>query len=249
LEKFSGEKRAKARSAYIEKKEEALEAIPSGAFHMDFSETGLSDSIIEALHEAKIENAGALVLTARMNPDKILDVPGIGPKTLEKIDEFAEKLSDLVPAEPEPEPEPELEKETEQPVDETEEITAGTEAEAVSDSEEPTAEQQVQEAESVADEKDAKLDSDEEAKEEEPKKQKVEKIKSFEELFKLDLEDLEPTESDSDDFDESASKKKGGKNQKSKKSRTIEFDEDLGMTIAKKKHKRQEDEWSDWEDI
>ena len=239
LEKVSGEKRANKRAAYQEKKKEVLDGIPQAAFDMDLSLSELPDSLIEAIQEAGIESAGNLVLAAQMNPEMILDIPGIGPKTLEKIEEFGERLPELVPEEPEPEIEAEVvpaaETAEDAPEAETEVAqTAEAETEALV-SEEESAETPAQEAKPVD-------EVVEEEEKEEPKK-KVESVKSFEELFKLDLEDIEP---DPEDLDESDSKKKG---KKSKKSRRIEYDEDLGMTVSKKKHKRGDDDWSEWVDI
>lgn len=249
LENFSGEKRASERAAYQARQEEILETIPSGAFKMDLSESGLSDSLIEAINEAGFDNAGKLVLTTRLNPEKVLDITGIGPKTLEKIEEFGSRLPELVPAEPEPEPEPEVI--VEEPAAELDNIEA---------SEETSGAEQEPSAEVIADEavetefKEVVVTPlvDEKQEKEEPKKKKVEKVKSFEELFKLDLEDIEPDEVEEDDFDSDSSSKTGKKpkkSKKSKKSRQIEFDENLGITIAKKKHKRVDGEWRDWEDV
>jgi len=239
-EKFTAEKRAAKRAAYQEKKKEALETIPDAAFDMDLSESELTDSLVDAINEAGIESAGKLVFTARMHPERILEITGIGPKTLEKIEEFGEKLPDLVPAPPEPEPEAEAEtvpEGTEETETADQEVAAAEEAET----ETPVGEE---ESEASAEEVDESVETadEEEEEEEEPKKKKVESVKSFEELFKLELEDLEP---EPEDIDEKSMKK----NKKSKKSRRIEYDEDLGMTISKKKHKRGDDDWSELIDI
>jgi len=239
-EKFTAEKRAAKRAAYQEKKKEALETIPDASFDMDLSESELTDSLVDAINEAGIESAGKLVFTARMHPERILEITGIGPKTLEKIEEFGEKLPDLVPAPPEPEPEAEAEtvpEGTEETETADQEVAAAEEAET----ETPVGEE---ESEASAEEVDESVETadEEEEEEEEPKKKKVESVKSFEELFKLELEDLEP---EPEDIDEKSMKK----NKKSKKSRRIEYDEDLGMTISKKKHKRGDDDWSELIDI
>ena len=232
LEKFSGEKRANKRAAYQDKKKEVLDTIPQGAFEMDLSQMDLSESLIEAIQEAGFTSAGNLVLTAQMDPEKILEIQGVGPKTLEKIEEFGERLPELVPAEPEPEPEPEVIAEPVLESGEAEETLAleATETDDVAITE-------------VETEAPAEETIEAPSEEDEPKKKKVESVKSFEELFKLDLEDVEP---EPEEFDEEKSKSKG---KKSKKSRRIEFDEDLGMTVAKKKHKRGDDDWSEWVDI
>jgi len=243
LEKFSGDKRASKREAYQEKKREILESIPQAAFNMDLSQSELSDSLIEAIQDAGIGSAGNLVLTAQMDPEKILDIQGIGPKTLEKIEGFAERLPDLVP-EPEPEPEVVVDEKLEE--EQIEEKETEEEPETALESEYSTPASESEQEAPPSEEESAESSAELEAKEE-PKKKKVESVKSFEELFKLELEDIEP---DDEEFEDEESPKKGKKSSKTKKSRRIEYDEDLGMTVAKKKHKRGDDEdWSEWIDI
>ena len=253
LEKYSSEKRAEKRAAYLDKRKEAMDSIPSAAFDMDLSESELSDSLIESINEAGMNSAGKLVLTAKMEPDKILDIDGIGPKTFEKIEEFGERLPVLVPQEPEEEPEPEAEPldqdaeqvktketatETEEKLeDETVHIEDGT----VQTEEETAQDEAITEQSETTEET-----GEEEEESEQPEKEKIESVKSFEELFKLELEDLEPEPEDLEQKS-SGNKKKAGS---SKKSRRIVYDEDLGMTISKKEHKRDDEEdWSDWVDI
>ena len=248
LEHFMITKRREKREVHEKRKEEALQSIPIGAFKMDLSKSGLSEKIIGALLEAKFNNAGDLVLASKTNPERILEVSGIGPKTLEKIEEFGNKLPDIVPEEEviEEEPLPEQEQETavlETPTDE--EITT-------EESAEESAEEQVEEVQEEVQEEaqtpPAELTSEPigdlsepEAAQKEEKTQKVEKIKSFEELFKLNLEDIK-----SDDFNGESAQPKPKK--KSKKSRQIEYVPDLDMTISKKKHKRAGSNWGDWEE-
>ena len=64
---------------------------------MGIDGTGLPLNIQEALMEAGFDNAGKLVLTSKVNPDALLEISGVGPKTLEKIAEFADELPNLVP--------------------------------------------------------------------------------------------------------------------------------------------------------
>ena len=244
LEHFMITKRREKRDVHEKRKEEALQSIPVGAFKMDLSKSGLSEKIIGALVEANFNNAGDLVLASKTNPERILEVSGIGPKTLEKIEEFGNKLPDIVPEEEAIEEEPTPEQELETAVIETptdEEITT-------EETEEESAEEQVDEILEEVQIKPEELTSEPigdisepEAVEKEEKTQKVEKIKSFEELFKLDLEDIK-----SDDFNGESAQPKPKK--KTKKSRQIEYDPDLDMTISKKKHKRGESNWDNWEE-
>jgi len=245
LENVSQTKRAEKRAAYLEKREKILEGIPEAAFDMDLSESGLSDSIIEGLAEIKITTAGNLILTAGLRPEKIMDVSGIGPKTFESIEEFGKKLPDLVPEIEEPEEEPAAETETEVPeaVDAAESAVIG-EAEADVEAVEPE-----EAAEEIA-EREAEIEEAAEEETQEPEEEvdegekKVESVKSFEELFKLDLDSIDSIDSSEDD---EPGKGKKGKKKRSKKSRRIEYDPDLDMTIARKKHKRSDGEWDEWD--
>ena len=244
LERFMITKRRDKREVYEKRKEEALQSIPVGAFKMDLSKSGLSEKIIGALTEANFNNAGDLVLASKTNPERILEVTGIGPKTLGKIEEFGNKLPDIVPEEEAIEeeliPEQELETTTvETPTDE--EITTEETAE---ESTEEQVEEILEEVQTIPEDLIPEPVGDlggPEVVEEEEKTKKVEKIKSFKELFKLDLEDIK-----SDDFNDESDKPKPKK--KTKKSRQIEYDPDLDMTISKKKHKRGESNWDDWEE-
>ena len=244
LEHFLITKRREKREIYENKKEEALQSIPAGAFKMGLSESGLSDKIIEALTEANLDNAGDLVLASKINPERVLEVSGVGPKTLEKIVKFGSKLPDIVPEEEAIEEEPIPEQEPEIAVVET-----PTDEEVITEeTDEESAEEQVEEILGQVQTIPEELTSEPieeliepEAVEKKEKTQKVEKIKSFEELFKLDLEDIK-----SDDFNGESAQPKQKK--KTKKSRQIEYDPDLDMTISKKKHKRADSSWGDWEE-
>ena len=244
LEKAIGEKHAVKRTAYQEKKKDILSKIPQAAFTMGLSESGLAENLVEAINEAGIDSAGNLVLTMQMNPEKILNIDGIGPKTMEKIQEFAEQLPNLVPAEPEPEPEPILEIEEVKETVEAVESAALETAETLAEKMDVDAAAELSADSTVAEELPAEAALNETAVKDEPAK-KVESVKSFEELFKLNLEDIEP---ESEEFDEEKSKLKESKTGKSKKSRRIEFDENLGVAVAKKKHKRGGSDWSEWEE-
>jgi N utilization substance protein A len=244
LEHFLITKRREKREIYEKKKEEALQSIPAGAFKMGLSESGLSDKIIEALTEANLGNAGDLVLASKINPERVLEVSGVGPKTLEKIVKFGSKLPDIVPEEeaiveePIPEQEPEIAV-VETPTDE-EVITEETDEESAEEQVEEILGQVQTIPEELTPEPIEEL-IEPEVVEKKEKTQKVEKIKSFEELFKLDLEDIK-----SDDFNGESAQPKQKK--KTKKSRQIEYDPDLDITISKKKHKRADSSWGDWEE-
>lgn len=240
LESYASRKQQAKVEEHQKLLDEAIQNIPDGAFELDLSESGLSEKIIEALVEANYSNAGKLVLTSKINPDALLEISGVGPKTLEKIAEFGEKLVDLVP---EPEPEEEVQPE------ELPEEEAEVEAEAVTDvaAQEEVAEEVAAEAEEVVEET-----TEVEPEPEEEKTEGHQEEISFDEMFKISTEEFEQDdmasiEDTEDDDDEKSSDKKKKKKKKTKKFRELEYDPDRDITISKKKHKRSEDDWGEWE--
>lgn len=244
LETYASNKQQAKVEAHQKLMDEAMQSIPQGAFELDLSESGLSEKIIEALIEAKFNNAGKLVLKSKVNPDALLEISGVGPKTLEKIAEFGEKLPDLVP-EPEPEPEEEIQPE-ELPAE-----SAETEAEVKADVEaQETVEEEVGESEEVAEDS-TEVKAETEAADETTEEPQEEM--SFDEMFKIKSDEFEPAKLDSnedseedEEGDESSDDKKK-KKKKTKKFRELEYDPDRDITISKKKHKRGEDDWGEWE--
>jgi N utilization substance protein A len=255
LESYATRKQQAELKEQKQLRDEALESIPQGAFDLDISESGLPANIIEALIEAGFGTAGKLVLTSKIEPDALLEVSGFGPKSLEKIAEFAEKLPDLVP---EPEEVEEVVEEQEALVEEAEVEPAAEEA--VEEAEPETAEEITAEAgeeEEVAAEGvevEAEAEAEAEEKAEEPASEEL----SFEEMFSIKSDSFEPEEveteeEDDDDEDEDTeakdkpSKKKKKKKQRVKRFRELEYDPDLDRVVAKKKHKRDDSSWNEWE--
>jgi N utilization substance protein A len=240
LERGSVRKQKEVVDAFKAKREEILQAIPKGAFSLGLDATGLASNLIEALVEAGIENAGDLVLRSKLTPDELLEISGIGPKTLEKIQEFAETL-------------PELELEEEEPVSEAETVVEDLAEEDLPPVQEadqagaqPAVEPEVLQPEQpveAADEKEAVGEQVETVGEALPEEEL-----SFDEMFKLKPDTLEEVavQEDEDESSESGTTSKKKKKKKGVKSRELEYDPDLDMTIAKKKHKRGEGEWDNW---
>ncbi|MCD6577571.1 MAG: transcription termination/antitermination protein NusA [Anaerolineaceae bacterium] len=251
LERIMITKRRDKREIQKKKKEEALQSIPAGAFKMDLSESGLSEKVITALIEANIGSAGDLVLASKINPERILEVSGIGPKTLEKIEVFGNKLPEIVPEE-------EAIAEQQKPEQEPEAASVEVSGDEEITTEETATESAVEQVEGILEEvqsvsKEPTFEPLEEISEagtieKEVKTKKVEKIKSFEELFKLDLKEIKPDELDEDDLTSGSGKSIQKKKKKAKKSRRVEYDPDLNITISKKKHKRGESDWDNWEE-
>lgn len=193
--------------------------IPAAAFNMPLEQAGIKEHIFNILTEAGFETVGSLMFAMKIDPNKVLGLAGVGPKAIQNIEET---LAALTFPEPEPEPEPE-------PVKAEEPVIAKAVAEPALTNEVSDITKQVEgkkEAKKVVEEED-----DEHAKD----------GISLDELFKMKPEVFQTTVAVDDDSDD---KKKGKKGKK--KGVELQFDEDLGEVVGRKKHKRGEDSGEDW---
>ena len=232
LERRSVRKQQEKFEQYQKRHKEAFDSIPKGAFEMGIDGTGLPLKLQDALREAGFDNAGKLALTSKVNPDALLEISGIGPKTLERITEFAEELPNLVPRVEEALPE-----EPVSTVPEAQAILAAKEPAAITET--PEAAESALVTEEITTEEAANVTESESA-EEQPA---VEKEMSFDEIFSLKPEVFEPAAVDEDEEEETegSGDKSATKKKKSKKAgqfRELEYDPDKDVTVAKKKHKR-----------
>ncbi|RJP49733.1 MAG: transcription termination/antitermination protein NusA [Anaerolineaceae bacterium] len=198
-----------------EKTAAARADIPETAFGTKLEEAGIREHIFNILTEAGFETVGGLMLSLKTESDKVLGLPGIGPKAMQNIEESLAALKF-----------PEVEKpvETAAQPEVTEEAEAVVQAEAVV--EVPPAAEEVMPAQ--------------EAVKEEAEEPAMKDGVSLEEMFTFKPETFNSAgeeESESDD-----SKKKGKKKGK-KKSVELEFDENLGEVVSRKKHKRGDETW------
>jgi N utilization substance protein A len=215
------------------KEDEIRATFPVTAFDVQLDELGISPRITITLTGEGFSTAGDLMLQLEMDSDVILALNGVGPKTMESIQEKLENFEfpepvviEEVPEEPE-----------EAEVAEGEvEVEPGTAEEVV-----------VAEGDEVAAEKDIP----EELKEEgEPIAE--EEAEPEGDVFEAALE-LEP-ESLTSDEDEKALEKlatdQKKKQSKKKVYRQVEYDPDHDVTIVKRRRKRDDQEWSeeDWEE-
>lgn len=207
--------------------------VPAAAFDMPLEQAGIKEHVFNILTESGIETVGSLMVKMKLDPNSVLGLPGIGPKAIQNIEESLAALTfpEPVPAEPTVEPEPEAAREAvteSQP--EAEAVAAGLAA--------PPAEEMPAAEKQVPAKKEARKHVEEE-EEDEGHKDGV----SLDELFTLKPEIFQST-ADAED-DDSKDKKKGKKGKK--KSVALEFDEELGEVVSRKKHKRGDDDFSeDW---
>ena len=206
-------------------------SIDPRAFELPILDVPLKEHIPTILQEAGMESLGDLMLQAKIDPDKILSLNGIGPKAMEEIltlvetyafpalESAPEAAPDEAPVVPEPAPavSPEAGAEVVEPAVEevvaVEEVPAQPELEEVAAVQEPAAEE-----------------------------------KSFEELFKLESLRREEKTRDLAPEEEEAGELKQGKKGKGKKKKgyTVEYDPEKDESIVRYKHKN-EGEWDeDW---
>jgi N utilization substance protein A len=188
--------------------------VPAAAFTMPLDQAGLKEHIFNILTEAGFETVGQLMFTLKTDANKVLGLAGIGSKAIQNIEEVMGALS--FPA-PEVAPEPEAVK-----VDETVAVAPeSVVAELIAVEDMPAITKKASEGK-----KEAKKAVEE--AEDENAKDGV----SLEDLFKMKPEIFQ-TPAVAEDDDE---KKKGKKGKK--KGVALEFDEDLGAVVGRKKHKR-----------
>jgi transcription termination/antitermination protein NusA len=72
--------------------EEALATVPELTFEIEILDVDLPDHILYILQEGGMDTLGDLVLQMRLDPDEILAMNGIGPKSFEQIAELTEGL-------------------------------------------------------------------------------------------------------------------------------------------------------------
>jgi N utilization substance protein A len=158
--------------------------IPSTAFQMPLEQAGIKEHVFNILTEAGFETVGGLMFSLKTDPNKVLGLPGVGPKAVQNIEETLAALTF-------PEPEPEPVKMEEQPV--------AVAPEAVSES---AAADETSESKNLSDKKEKKtaVEEDENAKD----------GVSLDELFKMKPEIFQGTAPSEEDAD----KKKGKKGKK-----------------------------------
>ncbi len=209
--------------------------VPPTAFGMALEALGLKEHVFNLLVEAGYETIGDLMLALKLDENKVLGLPGVGPKAIQNIQEqiaatqFPEAPAE-VPAEAEvPAPaEAALEAAPEaQPSEPAE--AAPVEAVPAVAAEAATAAEQLER-------RPARGKEGEEEVEPENAKDGV----SLDELFKMKPEIFRSATPE----EEEAEKKKG---KKKKKGVELVLDEDLGEVVGRKKHKRGEGEFGEEE--
>jgi len=205
--------------------------IPKAAFEMSLERAGIKEHIFNILTEAGIETVGDLMMKMKLDPNSVLGLSGIGPKAIENIEESLAAMTFLEPppAEPTVDSVPDVESQPETMLETTPE-TADMMMTVSEESVDP-----VPAVEMPIDEKQVKAKKEPKKKVEEEEEDEGHKDGvSLDELFAMKPEIFQST--DLEDEEESKEKRKGRRGKK--KSVALEFDEELGEVVARKKHKR-----------
>ncbi len=211
-----------AARAVEEKTASARAEVPTAAFGMPLEQIGLKEHVFNILVEAGFDTVGALMMSMKMDSNRVLGLPGVGPKAMQNIEEALAALSfpEPLPAEPIVEAVAVVESQPE----------AVLVTEPVAVEEVPVVEKQ------VPAKKDARKSVEEE--EDEHAKDGV----SLDELFAMKPEIFQTAAVEEE---ESADKKKGKKGKK--KSVELVLDEERGEVVGRKKHKRGDDDFGEEE--
>lgn len=242
-------RRQQTRKAKDESIKSAKARIPAESFEIPIDELNLSQRICTLLRENGFESVGDLLLQMDLNSDKVLAIPGIGPKAMDDIGTaIAAILVPLESQEPEvveAEPAADIQEPSLTIVEpEVESAAAEVMPEAVAAEVAPETEE---EAEAVPG---ATLELVETAGIAETAPVELEEPQTLDKLFEIQPEifDFEEVSEEEDEFlDDSDKKQKGDKKKKKSKKKKfveIEYDPDHDVVIAKKKHKRE-----DWENL
>ncbi len=217
VERRTIERQREVEQESAEKLAEARAEIPAIAFEQPLDVLGLPEHVYNILTEADYRTAGDLLLAMKVSPDRVLGLPGIGPKAMQaintavaeatfQVDKSAESVAETMPEAP-----------------------ALAAAEAVPEMTETleTAPGEALEAEKQAETPVAVVEEEAETED------------SFEKLFTLRPESFIPAAEEETD-------KKDKKGKKGKKSVDYQYDEDRGEVVGHKKHKRGDGLFEEW---
>lgn len=88
--------------ASAEKLSEARAGVPDVAFTQPLEVLGIPEHVFNILTEAEYHTAGDLLLAMRLDPDKVLRLPGVGPKAMKAIEKAIAEATFEAPVTEEP---------------------------------------------------------------------------------------------------------------------------------------------------
>jgi N utilization substance protein A len=222
-----------AARAEEEKVTTARAEVPTAAFGMPLEQLELKEHVFNILVEAGIDTVGALMMSMKMDANKILGLAGIGPKAITNIEERLAAIQFPEPAAAEP-----VAEAAQEPVAQAEPQPEATAVAVAPEAVLPAPAEEV-----LVDEKSAPAKKESKKPAEEPEDDEHAKDGvSLDELFSMKPEIFQTPAGEEE---ESADKKKGKKGKK--KSVELVLDEERGEVVGRKKHKRGDDSLGeDW---
>jgi N utilization substance protein A len=226
-----------AARAQEEKVTTARSEVPTAAFGMPLEQLELKEHVFNILVEAGLDTIGALMMSMKMDSNKVLGLPGIGPKAITNIEE---RLAAIQFPEPAP-AEPVVAEVAEAAPEAVAQVEPQPEASAVAAAPEVGLPAPAEEAPAGEKPAPAKKDTKKTAEETEDDEHAKDGV-SLDELFSMKPEIFQTPAGEED---ESADKKKGKKGKK--KSVELVLDEERGEVVGRKKHKRGDNDLGeDW---
>ncbi len=228
---------AAAKPIESDKLAEIKAQIPPDAFETNILDSGLPEHVAYILQEAGYTTVGEMAVQMKVRPEEIFRLNGIGPRAMQEINKLMARLEERMrerEAQPESQieatPTPEVEMVTEEPP--VMEATASTPEIEVSLEPEPITETPVEAAPAT--------------REEEHEEEEI----SFDQLFSLksDIFAKVVLDEDEEEEEEITTRSKGKKKAKKKKKPVaLEYDPDRDQVVIRKKHKREDEDWDEWE--
>jgi N utilization substance protein A len=246
VERKASAKRVPEKKVEDTRVQEIRAIVTDEVYNTNILDSTLPEHVAYTLQEAGFATIGELVVQMKLNPDEILKLQGIGPRAMQEITRLVDSVYvEAAPAEEAPAAEeaaPEAAPLDQAPVAEPPAEVEIPEALVTAPAEalEKPAEAEVSpEAEPAAQASQPEAVSAPQAEaepEEEP---------SFDALFALKPDVLETAVTGDEEEEEGDTSKKGKKKGKKKGSKFVEitYDPDADLTVARKKHKRGDEDW------
>jgi N utilization substance protein A len=248
------EKRKAVKREWAVRLQKAQESVPNATYDLPLETLGLSDQILQLLKDEEYDNVGDLMLQMEMDPEKVNDINGIGPKAMENIQSSIEALTSVMPKDEEPiieavkEQEAEISEEISDDFDEViSEILIPEKEEEIDTVVDTPEDKGLQDIEKLPDLESEELEKPEvlvDISDDEPQP-------SLEEIFDIQPELLDIDLIEDDDEDELIDKTRKRPSSKKKKKGhqrkyvDVEYDPDADVTLYHKRRKSDEDDWED----
>jgi N utilization substance protein A len=253
--KAERERRLAEEAARQEALEEARETIPDKAYEVTLGDMELDTRVTNRLQEVDLTSAGNMMeLLAIEGDEGLLDLPGIGPKTLEEVKESLDAL-DLPDTEAPAEAEELIEEDLEEERDVEPEVAEAVEAIPEAELAPEVIEEAAEEIEATVEEE--VIPTEAAVEEIEEPEVEVEEPEAVEEAVEETVEEAEPEEEKPAEeeepehrFEDRQEKQDREERLKWERTRRVQliYDEETGELIPRHRRKREEEEWEQYID-